>query len=272
MDGDWSAFESQAFDVRDAHLVDRFQLEDAHDRFEACDYGLNGAPWALVAVDYEGNLVFVDMLYERDLIPSQLAPLVTGKRKAGWGFGHYAYCDPSVWHRTGSLDKWGRPAMLADEFHENGVPIHRGNNDPRAGLIRARELLKLDEEHPFPDWHPRRGEKGAPRLFFVRGACDRLVEELRAAPLQPIEKRDGGEIVDPEFESRSGHAVAMCRYAVMTRPSPSEKPPEPEVPAPWTDEDANRMRREFLAAHRDRFAEERERERREPPLPRTYVA
>jgi hypothetical protein len=224
LDGDWGAFEDAAFDITPVHLVDAFELDDSHDRFEACDYGLNGAPWSLWAVDYESNLIAVDMLYEHDRLPSDLAPLVIEKRKGGWGFGHAAYADPSIWHRTGGLNKWGRPAMLADEFTDHGVPVLPANNDPRAGLIRLRELLKPDEEHPFPNWHPRAGELGAPRLFFVGETCAKLLEELEGAPLQPLEKIDGGEKVDPEWESRHGHAVAMTRYAVMTRPGPSVEP------------------------------------------------
>lgn len=233
-DGDWSVAEGLAFQVTDTHLLERFHLNDAFDRFEACDYGLNGAPWALWCVDFEGNLIVADMLYERDRLPSDLAALVIEQRKAGWAIdsegkpiSYRAHADPSIWKRTGQRNKWGAPAMLADEFTDHGVSLLPANNDPRAGLIRLRELLACDETHPFPSWHEHAGEMGAPRLYFVRGACRQIVEELQEAPVQPIDKRDGGEIVDPVWESRHGHSVAMCRYAVMTRPSPSEKPYEP---------------------------------------------
>lgn len=227
LDGDWGAFEGMAFTVGPDHLIDRFQLDNAFDRFEACDYGLNGAPWALVAVDFEGNAIFTDLLYEKNLIPSQLAPLIVAKRKSEWGVGHPAYCDPSVWHRTGGLNKFSRPAVLADEFTDNGVPLVRANNDPRAGLIRLRELLEPDPDHFFPSWHPRAGEPGSPRLFFRSDTCAMLIEELQSAPLQPMDKRDGGEMIDPAWESRHGHAVAMARYAVMTRPAPSREAEKP---------------------------------------------
>ena len=231
LNGDWGVFEGAAFTITDDHLIEEFPLDDAHDRFEAADYGLNGAPWALWCVDYEGNLIGFDMLYERELIPSQLCPLILSKRASGWGDEHEAYIDPTVWKRTGHRDRWGDPAMLADEFSDNGVHILRANNDPRAGLIRLRELLRLDQEHPFPDWHPRRGELGAPRLFFVHATMTDAVEELRSAPLQAIDKKDAGEIVDPKWESNHGHAVAMCRYAGMTRPDASVEP-EPELEDP----------------------------------------
>lgn len=227
LDGNWDAFEGAAVTVTPDHLINAFRQTDAHSRFEACDYGLNGAPWALIVVDYEGNLVFNDMLYLRDLLPSQIAPLVLQKRKEGWGHGHPAYCDPSVWHRTGTMNKFSRPAVLADEFTDNGVPVIRANNDPKAGLIRLRELLLLDPDHRFPSWHPRAGQIGAPRVFFHSDRCKQLIEELQSAPLQPIDKADGGEKIDPEWESDNGHAVAMARYAVMTRPSPSKEPRKP---------------------------------------------
>lgn len=220
--GDWGAFEGAAFTVADTHLIRDFRLEDAHERFEAADYGLNGAPWALWVVDYEGNLVAYDMLYEKDLLPSQLAPLILKKREV-WG-SSTVWVDPSIWHRTGTLNRWGLPAMLADEFTDNGVAVTRANNDPRAGLIRIRELLRPDPEHVFPSWHPLAGQAGAPRVFFHADRCAELVSELRSAPLQPTDKRDGGEIINPDWESRHGHAVAMCRYAVMTRPAPSQVP------------------------------------------------
>jgi hypothetical protein len=131
--------------------------------------------------------------------------------------------DPAVWHRIGARNRWGAPAMLADEFTDGGVHLVPGNNDPRAGFMRLRTLMECDPEHPFPEWHPRRGEKGAPRLFVVGRRCPQLVEQIKSAPLQPLDKRDGGEMIDPIWESRSGHAVAAARYAVLSRPMPSEK-------------------------------------------------
>jgi hypothetical protein len=232
LEGDWEAFEQAAYQVSEPHLVERFTLKDAYDRFEAADYGLAGAPWALIAVDYDGNLIVCDMLYERDALASRVAQLVIEKRKGGWGFGHKAYMDPSVWHRTSGLNRWGRPAMLADEFPEHGVPVLPANNDPRAGLIRVRELLACEPQHRFPDWHPRRGEGGAPRLFFVEPRTRELVRELQDAPLEALGRIDGGEKVDSDWEGRHGHAAAMLRYAVMTRPSPSERPPPPEPDNP----------------------------------------
>lgn len=223
LDGDWGVFEGAAFTVTPVHEIPSFELEDSHHRFEALDYGLNGAPWCLWATDYEGNLIAVDMGYWRDELPSDICPEVIEFRKRNWGLDNTCYADPSLWKRTYGKNKWGKPAMLTDEFSDNGIILTAANNDPRAGLARIRELLKLDPTHSFPDWHPHAGEKGSPRIFFTR-ACADLVDELRAAPLQPLDQRDGGEIVDPKWEGKHGHAVAMARYATMSKPDASEEP------------------------------------------------
>jgi hypothetical protein len=100
-------------------------------------------------------------------------------------------------------------------------------SDPRAGLVRLRTLVEPDRARQFPLWHPRAGEYGSPQLFIVATRCPDLVEQLRAAPLQPIEKSDGGEKIDPEYESRYAHFVAMCRYAVMAKLGASSEPVPP---------------------------------------------
>lgn len=259
LDGDWDVREDLAYTVTDDHLIASFSLEDSMERFEALDHGFNGTPWCLWAVDYEGNLVAVDMIYEYDKLPSDIAPEIVARRKAGWGMTNVAYADPSIWHRTGTKNRWGDPAKLADEFLDNGIPLVRANPDPRAGMTRIRELLKLDHGDEalgvsprlFPPWHERAGEPGAPRIFFTPQVAE-LVKELKRAPLQPLDKPDGREKVDPEWESKHGHAAAMCRYAVMTRPAPSTPPPKTLHELLLEPPDDRDLRAEALRKHVER--------------------
>jgi hypothetical protein len=41
--------------------------------------------------------------------------------------------------------------------------------------------------------------------------------------------KDAGEIVDPGWESRSGHSIAALRYGCMSRPGATDDDPEAEV-------------------------------------------
>lgn len=228
LEGDWGAFEGAAFEEfrDDTHVLGSFPLDNMFERFECMDYGLNNpTAWHLVVVDFDGNLVFYDSHYAPGL-PSETALVIHEKRKQ-WGGTNYAYADPSIQSRTGSLGKWGEPATIASEFSDAGIHLVLGNNNPRTGYARLRELIHPDPDRRFPTWHPRRGEKGSPRLFVVGRGCPELAEQLKTAPLQPIEKRNAGEMIDPAWESRYGHAVAAARYGVMSRPDPSEEPERP---------------------------------------------
>jgi len=131
----------------------------------------------------------------------------------------------------GYTSKTGVAATIATEYseHSNGeIVLIPGNNDQAAGHARIRELLNLDPAHRFPDWHPRRGEWGAPRLFIVADLCPNLVEQLGGAMLLPIDsgKRGAGEKVDDLWESQTGHAHAALRYGVLTWPDASDWHPD----------------------------------------------
>lgn len=216
------------------HVVAPFAVPDDWDRFEHMDYGLSApTAWYAVAVDFDGNLVVFDGVYEPGL-PSVIAPIVKQHRAAGWEAvrdgkreRNPAYADPAVFS-AGKQTKWGREPAVSDEFGDAGVPLLRGNNDRQAGFVRISELLHPDEKKLFPAWHPRAGEPGSPHLFImdVPGTAE-LREQLQDAPLEEDGKPLPGEAVDRDWERSKGHAHASLRYGVMSRPSPSEKPVEP---------------------------------------------
>jgi len=223
LEGDWSAFEGAAFPEfnRKLHGVPIVPLEDQWERFESMDYGIsNPTAWLAWAVDFEGNLIVYDRFYKPSL-PSETAPEILRKRRE-WG-SRNCWGDPnSLAMRTSTVNKFGEPATIETEFSDLGVPVMRGNDNPKAGYTRLRELLKPDPTRRFPDWHPFRGKPGSPRLFIVVDRVPELIEQLESATVQPIDKRDGGEKVDPDWEGRYGHAVAAARYGAMSRPDASD--------------------------------------------------
>jgi len=254
MDGDWGAFEGAAFQRFDeaTHCVPAFAELPPWDRFEFMDFGLNNpTAWYLCLADYDGNLIVADSFYKAGL-PSETAPIILRCRKPvseggrgweprdrdGWGNRNVCYADPAIQHRTGGLTRWGEPATIETEFLDHGIDLILGNNHPRTGYARVRELIEPDGARKFPLWHPKAGQYGSPRLFVVKETCPELVEQLKAAPLQPIDKRHAGEMIDPKWEGSHGHSCAALRYGVLSRAAPSVEP-EPE------DEDP---RRAFLKA------------------------
>lgn len=211
------------------HVVPAFQVPEAWERFEHMDYGLSApTAWYAVAVDYEGNLVVFDGLYEPGL-PSEIAPKVKVRRELSWepkGTRNQCFADPAVF-AAGARTKWGRPASVADEFaNDCGIALTAANNDRRAGFVRVSELLKLDGARRFPAWHPFAGQIGSPRLFVmdVPGTLE-LRQQLADAPLEEDGKPLPGEAVDRDWERSKGHAHASLRYGVLSRPGPSTEPP-----------------------------------------------
>jgi hypothetical protein len=245
MEGDWNAFEGAAYQEFDesVHVVPVFPAPPQWERFEFMDHGTaNPAAWYLCLVDYDGNLVVFDSYYSPGLISEHAAEILA--RRPAWypewtdldGRSHVAYpttiADPAVTTRIGTLSKNGEPATIATEYADqsNGrIVLTPGNNDRQAGKARIQELLRCDPERPFPEWHPRRGERGAPRLYIVGQRCPELVEQLKSAPLLALDsgRKGAGEVVDPEWETQYGHAHAALRYGVMSRPdatAPGEGP------------------------------------------------
>lgn len=225
LDGDWDAFESAAYSVDERHVVRGFRAEPHWRRREGMDHGLNAASWLSAVVDDEGNLVVQGEISEGGL-PAELAPRVMEMRRV-WGEPDLVVGDPySLAARTGTLTRWGEQQTILGEYREQGLMVEPGergrSHDPRAAHSRIRDLLRCDESRRFPDWHPRRGEKGSPRLFFSEEGCPDLISQLRSAPLEGMDRKDGGERVMVEWERRYGHAHAALRYLVMSFPTPTE--------------------------------------------------
>lgn len=248
MEGDWEAFKGAAYRIEDGtHIVKPFPVPPEWERFECMDHGLsNPAAWYAITTDFDGNLVVFDGYYAKTPPPKLIYDhcqavlearefwYPTWRSPDGKPMRHHplTIADPSVTTRLGTLSsKQGIPATIATEYQDqsNGkINLVPGNNDRAAGMARIQELLRPDPDRAFPDWHERRGETGAPRLYvFTR--CSELVEQLKAAPILDLDsgKREAGEIVDPDWESAYGHAHAALRYGVMSRPDASNEPERP---------------------------------------------
>jgi hypothetical protein len=162
LNGDWGAFEAPRSPITDDHLIDGFPLGRPRPVRGDADYGLNGAPGALIPVDYEGNLIFYDMLYAR---PAAVRPRTAGRGETqgqGWGTatGVHRPVDLAS-HRA--AEQVGRPGDVGGRVHRQRRPVAPREQRPARRLIRLRELLEPDPTHRFPSWHPRKPASRAPR-------------------------------------------------------------------------------------------------------------
>jgi hypothetical protein len=240
LDGDWDAFEGQAYQefTPDTHVVPGFAIPDEWERCEAMDHGINHpTAWLWSAMDYDGNLILFDEYHQPGLV-SDHAEVVWERRRGtpegrpgnipkdgrdvGWVT---CFGDPSIKNRFGTKDVNGRELSVETEYADRGIGISPGQNDRREGYARVLEQIRPDPGRYFPEWHPRRGEKGSPRLF-VFSRCANVIDQLQSARVKP-EGADSLDIVDPEWEHVHGHAHAAIRYLVLSRLGPSEKPVPP---------------------------------------------
>jgi hypothetical protein len=222
--GSWEAIENPAFAEfdPDIHVVDPFAIPpDGVQRYEGMDFGVsNPTAWYPAAKFNDGTVVVYDEYYSPGLV-SEHASRVLTMRAHRWGDPLMAVCDPAIKNATGFGDR-GRSETVHSEFAKNGIYLVPAINDRLEGRIRVSELLRRDYSREFPKWHPMAGQKGAPLIFFF-STCTNLIEQLKHAPVDPVE----GEMVDPYWESRSGHAIAALRYLCTTRVSPKAEVSKP---------------------------------------------
>lgn len=219
------------------HVVPPFDVPASWMRFESMDYGSSdnsATAWMWYAVDYDGNVILIDELYEPGL-PSAIVPKVR-ERRARWSTPDerfLTWADPAIFNPGQTSNKWGAPATVVDEFTELDMPLVRANNDRRAGYIRISELLKIHESRRPPSWATHlQGMFGSPR-FFVFNTCGNAIQQLKEAPLEenepgPLKGPYPGEAVAVNWE-HNHHAHASIRYGLMSRPSPSLEPPDPNA-------------------------------------------
>lgn len=100
------------------------------------------------------------------------------------------------------------------------------NKQVEAGIQVCQEWLQPNPLRPFPWWHPRAGELGSPKIFFVRERTRSLRHEL---PLYEWEPRKPGAAINEKEKVRKylDHALDAWRYVMMAyRRLQQEAPPK----------------------------------------------
>ncbi len=242
-DGDWSAFEGMAYRLLEGiHVVPQeTMIPHGWERFEAMDYGTTApTSWGCFATDHEGNVVAHGLYHS----PGDVADhaLAIKLKRETWlaKDGNGDEIPATTWAPADLQRRWGKTIggkemSALTEFADHGMNFAPAQQDRRAGFARIRELLRPDPAHKFPGWHPMAGARGAPHFYILDSEeMQPLISNLRDAPLEDIDAPLGkfpGEAVDERWEHDHGHAHAMLRYALMSRPGASPVPEQiPEDP------------------------------------------
>jgi hypothetical protein len=250
--GEWGSFEGAAYEEFEegVHVLRPFEIPGHWSRFESLDFGHNNPTAYLIwAADEDGNLVVADEYYSPGLASEHAREILARRRR--WGLQGYPYCysDPSMWSEYGLTNKKGMPASIATELQDHGVTgLIRANPDRAAGYLRLRELLHPEAGRIPPLWAQLLEDvAAAPRLYIFEG-CTNLIEQLKNAPTTTKGRSvDIADTVNPDWETRHGHAHAAARYGAMSRPRPSG-PADPGEPEDWP----NWARAELLRKHEER--------------------
>jgi hypothetical protein len=229
IEGDWSAIMGAAFPEFSAeeHVIDPIGVRgtemEGWRKWEAMDWGTsNPTAWYAAILSPNGDTIVHGEYYAPGLI-TRHAEVINTLRHNHWGQPLMAVCDPSIKAKTG-FGTHGIGESVHSKFAESGIYLVSANNDRIAGRVQISELLRKDPSHVYPEWHPKAGQYGAPRLYITAN-CKNLIEQLQIAPMSETDM----ETVDPFWETRSGHAVAALRYLVTARINP-KRPEDPVQP------------------------------------------
>lgn len=224
--GDMRALEGLVWPqyVEELSVVRDFPLPKAWRRVVGLDHGRRNptaATW--IVTDTDGNLI---VYREYQIAGPSVAEHARAIRTRDKGETiERRVADPSMFNKTQSRgDKW---YSVADEYREWGLDLEPGDNAMKPSLDRVGTLLWPDPQHAFPQWHPKAGQKGAPRLYFFR-SCEQTISQVSAWRFKDF--RGDGMGLREEPVDVDDHLCDCIRYVAMSFPEASEAVKVPRIP------------------------------------------
>lgn len=220
--GDWDVFEGQFFTMwrQELHVIQPCELPQTWLRFASLDYGY-AAPSSVGwwAIDYDNRLIRYRELYQERLTYTELAHAILAQTPCQTEPLAYLVADPAIWsdiaHHAGELRGENGYEIMQKVFTAHSakhgcepIRIIKGDNDRVNGWIRLRERLTPNAE----------GRVGL-QVFATCRAFTRTVPELIHDDGRPEDLNTEGE----------DHVADETRYAVMSRPAASPRPPPPQT-------------------------------------------
>lgn len=240
LSGNWSFFEGKTFDMltEETHLIDarwpfHGQLVPPREwpRLGGLDHGTTSptaAEW--MTRDEDGFFILGYLEYYS---PGPNALHIKGIRELLQLDGRLDLtfeADPRMYYKNKGHDRvWS----VADEFafggeppltgydrevaRRKGIVLHQSQAERVPSRHVMQRLLETNDDLIFPDWHPRAGEHGAPRMFICRQAPN-LWRELNLIR-QADPPNDEETVKENDHGYDAAYRVAtMFEQLLMSRP------------------------------------------------------
>lgn len=207
LEGNWNLFVGQYFTEwkEEIHAIEPFTIPSNWRIFFTMDYGLDMLAGYWIALDEQGKAYVYREVYQSGLIMSDAARLVksmTDEPIYAW------YAPPDLWNRRQDTGR-----SVADAFAEYGIPLIKAQNNRAQGWLDMKEWLK-----PVQD---ETGRLSANLLVFRN--CINLI---RCIPALIYDSKNPDDVATEPHEYT--HGPDAIRYFVAGRPTPAQKPIEPD--------------------------------------------
>lgn len=189
-------------------------------RFLSFDVGgasANAMEW--VAQDPDSlSIVFYDEIVKTTTNMRELATLALPKMKNIHGVEYNFIAKVGDYENRIALDDMAKYGIR----FTNAV-----KQDKMTSIHRLAGYLHPNPKRPFPAWHPKAGQLGAP-LMFITLACKQLAKEI---PLQKWKNERSGDSLKDEMDRSVKHDAVDCAlYISRILPAPAT------IAVPKTDE------------------------------------
>ena len=225
--GSFDVFQGQIYEEfnEQVHVIDPMSFDPNMIAGWGADFGLvNPSVFLRFAIDYDGNLIVFDEIYNRQ----KLAPFYAEElRKHGVfnkdGRQDEIIGDPSVMNITATTG-----TALEEEYWDAGIAISPGNKRKRSpGIQRVKAHLRIDWDQPHPYKPGEMGRAGGayrgkdgeyhdvPGIYFTRN-CSHTIEELPNYQWKQLNPNDEGKKNAPEEPLEvDDHCCDALRYFIM---------------------------------------------------------
>lgn len=188
--GDWDVFKGLAFKTfnKQKHVIEPFDIPDYWQPLMGIDSGYRAPFCALFGARNpdNGRVIIYKELYETELTDRQQARRILDVSDE-YDMKAYRFADPAMWTRKTQE----MVTSSAQIYAQNGVYLHRGNNDRLDGKRKIDRLL-LDQEDGLPG-------------LLIFNTVYNLPKQLS----QLVYDKHNSEDVDTNMED---HAYDACKY------------------------------------------------------------